>query len=358
MMDEFPAPAHGGNIYQASKEFEIPVENWIDLSAGISTRPYPFSPVSQNAYRQLPYCDPVLIQIAKKYYQTIDVLPVAGSQQVIQLLPDILKQGNLWVPKVGYQEYAYQWTKKGRKVFSYPSFFKEETVDVITRAIEQGAVDHLLVINPNNPTGLILPTPILLKWSKQLQARDGMLIIDEAFMDIHPEESIFKLGKSLPDNLIVLRSFGKFFGLAGIRIGFVSAAADFLKIIQSCLGPWCVNGVAQDIAIEALNDSQWHNRMRKKIQADNSKTLELFTPILAQYCGGLFAQKGLFITWKLEVDEGKTLYSRLAELGVLVRLISYSNQYCLIRIGNAYPLTTDSAGSLPDRLSALIKNSP
>ena len=104
---------HGGNVQQASEKFGLPLQQWIDLSTAINPRAYPFSPLDKRHYQQLPYLDPLFEQAAKAYYSSDNILPVPGSQSVIQLLPDILPSGSLWVPEVGYQEYAYQWEQSG-----------------------------------------------------------------------------------------------------------------------------------------------------------------------------------------------------------------------------------------------------
>ncbi|MBL4608335.1 MAG: aminotransferase class I/II-fold pyridoxal phosphate-dependent enzyme, partial [Pseudomonadales bacterium] len=153
MIEKTSLPFHGGNLQQASEKYGIPQENWIDLSTGINPRSYPFTPLEQRYYQQLPYLDSRLIQVAKDYYHSANVLPVPGSQSVIQLLPDILPAGDLWVPEVGYQEYAHQWQKHGRAIFTYPSFCVEKSVEKINLLLNHGQFGHLLIINPNNPTG-------------------------------------------------------------------------------------------------------------------------------------------------------------------------------------------------------------
>jgi cobalamin biosynthetic protein CobC len=334
MVKNEPFLFHGGNIQQVSEKYKVPIEQWFDLSTGINPRSYPFSLVDKCYYQQLPYLDPHFLQVAKKYYQACNILPIPGSQSVIQLLPDILPPGNLWVPEVGYQEYAYQWQKNDRTIFCYPSFDVDLSIETINLSVEGGLVDHLLIINPNNPTGLVIPVDVIAGWAEQLQSQGGKVIIDEAFVDMQPEQSVFSLGERLPENMIVLRSFGKFFGLAGVRIGFVSAEQDITDVLQWRLGPWFVNGVGQQIAIEALSDTLWHETIRKQIAADNNVTFNLFSPIMREFQARLLTKKGLFSSWSMEAELGQMLYERLAVKGVLVRLIPYSCTHCVLRIGN------------------------
>ena len=333
-MNDSPAPIHGGNIDQASAEFGIAPDQWLDLSTGINARPYPFSPVHPHAFQRLPNIDPALVQAAKTYYQAENILPVAGSQSVIQLLPEILPPGNLWVPRLGYQEYAHHWRKKGRSTHVYSSLSERESIRDIEEALEQGLIDHLLLINPNNPTGVQIPSGTILKWAKQLHRTDGIVVVDEAFMDARPENSVFLCEGGVPDNVIVLRSFGKFFGLAGVRIGFVSAPSFFSSAISSMLGPWSVNGVAQHIAIEALLNTSWQQEARALIVSDNNHTYGLVQPLLVLHHGELLTKQGLFSSWILGIDQGRQLYRCFAKEGVLIRLIPYDKGRCLIRIGN------------------------
>jgi len=353
MIKKTPLPVHGGNIQQASEKYGLPLAQWIDLSTGINPRSYPFSTLDKRYYQQLPYLDPYFIKAAKKYYQTRNILPVPGSQSVIQLLPDMLSSGNLWVPEVGYQEYAYQWQQNGRTILSYPSFDVEESIDSISLSIEQGEVDHLLIINPNNPTGLIIPVDVISAWATQLHSRGGKLIVDEAFVDMQPEQSVFSLEEKLPENMIVLRSFGKFFGLAGVRVGFVSAAQDVMGILQWRLGPWFVNGVAQQIATEALSDTQWHEDIRAQIIKDSSVTIALFEPLMRPFQAKLLTNSGLFSSWRMKAAQGQVLYERLAERGVLVRLIPCSSGYCIVRIGNHWAGDAALPISLAERLETI-----
>lgn len=353
MIKKTPLPVHGGNIQQVSEEYELPLAHWIDLSTGINPRAYPFSTLDKRYYQQLPYLAPRFFQTAKEYYQAANILPVPGSQSVIQLLPDILSSGNLWVPEVGYQEYAYQWQKKGRNILSYPSFNADESIDTISLSIEQGEMDHLLIINPNNPTGLIIPVDVIAEWAKQLQSRGGTLIVDEAFADVKPEHSVFSLTENLPENMIVLRSFGKFFGLAGVRVGFVSAAQDVLDTLQWRLGPWSVSGLAQQIAIEAMSDTQWHEDIRTQIAKDSDMIITLFAPIMRAFQAELLTNIGLFSSWSMKVAQGQMLYERLAERGVLVRLIPYSSAHSIVRIGNHWAGNDVLPISLAERLETI-----
>jgi len=111
----------------------------------------------------------------------------------------------------------------------------------------------------NNPTGEVTPLHKLWAWHSELAARGGWLIVDEAFMDATPTDSLLSTlprfaQKALPPGLIVLRGLGKFFGLAGARVGFVGASPSFLEDLEDALGPWTISAPSRWLAIQALRD--------------------------------------------------------------------------------------------------------
>ena len=115
----------------------------------------------------------------------------------------------------------------------------------------------MVVCNPNNPDGHRTSAQDLLALAKQQAARNGLLIVDEAFADFEATDS---LAPHLPlPGVIVLRSFGKAYGLAGLRLGFALASPGRAALIRTALGPWAVSGPALHIGAMALQDTAWHN---------------------------------------------------------------------------------------------------
>ena len=161
-------------------------------------------------------------------------MPVAGSQMAIQLLPRLRRAGKVGVLSPCYAEHAEAWRRNGyivREVL-------EQEVDFFLDSF-----DVLVVVNPNNPTGLSLTPSRLLDWHTRLAQRGGWLVVDEAFMDNTPPLSLAPFAHQV--GLIVLRSFGKFFGLAGVRLGFVLAERKLLKLLAEQVGPWAVSGATR-----------------------------------------------------------------------------------------------------------------
>jgi cobalamin biosynthetic protein CobC len=129
--------------------------------------------------------------------------------------------------------------------------------------------DVVVVCNPNNPTGKTITPEQLLAWHARLAARGGWLVVDEAFGDTAPGLSV--AAQAQRPGLIVLRSVGKFFGLAGLRLGFVAADADLLAQLEDVLGPWAVSGPAQSIALGALRDRSWQAAAQDRLAREGMR---------------------------------------------------------------------------------------
>lgn len=253
--------------------------------------------------------DKGLMKAAKDYYQTPSVLPVAGSQQAIQLLPLYHRQcfdqpSRVWVPYQGYKEHEKSWRAAGYDIVYYKNFPDK------TQFRKQ---DVVVIINPNNPTGNLCSKSQLIELAKFLKQLQGWLIVDEAFADV------VSFGHSLTcetaiDNLFVLRSIGKFFGLAGIRLGFLCASHLHVRQLHNLLGPWVVNGPAQFIATTALLDTTWQMEQRRKLHTQANSLSKL----LRDYLSIVPVGTDLFKTVYLK--KAPYVYEQLCALGIYVRL--------------------------------------
>jgi len=341
---------HGGDLISASVRYGIPVDNWLDLSTGINPCAYPLPPLSVDCFQRLPYQKPAFDEAVIGYYGHKNFLACSGSQQVIECLPDFLPALTVLLPEIGYQEHRQSWKKHGYECCFYSADNRSNAVNVIEQRLSAGKPFHLVVINPNNPTGLCFTAKQLLAWAERMP-KGGHIIIDEAFIDLSPEQSVLSYyDKFLQlDNLLVLRSFGKFFGLAGIRLGFLFGAPDLIHKIASQLGPWAVNGPAQEIAIAALSDQGWQVEAREKVQQNSEATFALFTPLIEQLASkkqairmsasGTESLFGLYNSWWIETSTALALYEFFAQRGVLLRVITERSStaefadYSLVRSG-------------------------
>lgn len=345
---------HGGDLHTASRQFGTPVEDWIDLSTGINPQYYPIPAFSAEDWQVLPYQRPELEDAVRNYYGDFPCQLASGSQPIIQFLPEVLADLPVLLPDFGYQEHRQHWEKYGAALRYYPALDLDAARESIEQSLATAEAMHLLVINPNNPTGLKFTPAELAVWAEQLQP-GAKLIVDEAFIDLQPEQSV--LSEHYRENMLVLRSFGKFFGLAGIRLGAIFGAEEVMQGLAELLGPWPVNGPAQTLAIAALNDQQWHMEARLNIAANAELTEKLLQPVLAAYDAQPFCREQLFACHRLATERAYDLYRALAEQGILVRLIDLQDGSMLLRTGIIDALNPKRYAQLASRIE-IIDSTP
>lgn len=266
---------HGGGLLKVASQYKVPLENWIDLSTGINPNPWPLPRIPTSLWARLPEENDELTDNAKHYYNCQHVLPVAGSQAAIQALPRLIPQGRIGMLQPAYAEHAHAWLQAGHEVITI------HHPDINARLSN---IDNLLLINPNNPDGQRFTIHELLGWHQSLQAHAGWLIVDEAFIDVSPQDSLAP--HTYLSGLIVLRSLGKFFGLAGARVGFVLAQEDLLKHLSDLLGPWAVSGPSRFIANQALTDRQWQTKTQQQLIQQGQQLKALLTRYYLKPTGG------------------------------------------------------------------------
>jgi len=233
---------HGGNIDWAIGQYGGAPESWVDLSTGINRVPYPVPSLSDAAWRILPTraAREALVETARAAYRTnAAILPVAGAQAAIQMLPRLSPPGKARILSPTYNEHAATLRVAGWHVEEVSTFG-----DLI-------GADLAVVVNPNNPDGRTFAPDELLG----LSASVGQLVVDESFADPRPDLSVaYHAGRN---GLIVLKSFGKFYGLAGVRLGFVLADEKTVAALSEMSGPWPVSGAALEIGRVAMRDRDW-----------------------------------------------------------------------------------------------------
>lgn len=328
-------PLHGGDLITASQRYGIAVNDWLDLSTGLNPSSYPVPQLDDSLFQRLPYLRPEFLEAAAAFYGNDQLMPSNGSQLVIQELPHCLNtvcMSSLPVllPEHGYKEHEDHWKRHGNTIEHYPAFEPDAAVEVIEAALVRGEPFHLVVINPNNPTGLEFSPHQLENWAQRMP--DGSyLIIDEAFIDLTPEQSV--LPQHFCDNMLVLRSFGKFFGLAGIRLGFVFAKALLRCRLQERIGLWTVNGPAQEIAIAAMADRFWQMSAQLNIRRSASVTQELLQPLFEVHAPQRVVYTPLFTCYQFTHETAMAIQDFLAQRGVLIRMVVLDRETSLLRFG-------------------------
>jgi len=358
---------HGGDIQSASRLFGVPIEQWIDLSTGINPESYPVQQLDPSSFQQLPYLKSEFIQAAKEYYcgldnrkcraQISELLAVSGSQAVIQLLPECLPSLPVLLPDPGYQEHRLQWQRSGVSITDYPALELDAATEFINQALHKNKQQHLVIINPNNPSGLQFSPTQLQSWAKRL-ADGAYLIIDEAFMDMQPENSV--LGQHFEPNMVVLRSFGKFFGLAGLRLGFVFANYLIIEKLQQGLGLWAINGPAQTIATLAFQDESWQQQARIDIAGAAKRNQALFRPLFTRLSdenkSGSHKEihEALFSSYWLPIGQAEKLSNFFAKRGILLRHMPFNDKFELLRIGQLNPNNKENIARVASAVSDYV----
>lgn len=244
---------HGGNLDWAIQHFGGDEHQWIDLSTGINRCPYPLPPLTSAHWTALPTqtAQARLIDAARKSYATkAAMLATAGAQAAIQMIPRCFAKATARVLAPTYNEHASSLRLAGWNV------------EEVSNIQELAGADLAVVVNPNNPDGTRHDPAALLS----LKSCVGRLVVDESFADPEPELSLASHG-GIP-GLIILRSFGKFYGLAGVRLGFILGCEDDIAQLAAAAGPWPVSGAAIEIGRVALGDTAWAAATKQRLEED------------------------------------------------------------------------------------------
>ena len=301
--DEEAFTYHGGALEVARRLAPQAPEPWIDLSTGINPHAYPLPDLEAEAWSRLPESGALAgleAAAADRYGAGArSVVAGPGSQALIHALARILPRGTVGALGPTYGGLGAAFAAAGVRVVE------------AKRLDEMGSLDVAMVVNPNNPDGRIIPRAALLDLHERLARRGGVLIVDEAFADFDSAES---LAPTLPaSGAAVLRSFGKCYGLAGLRLGFALASTDIVEPLRAALGPWPVSGPAIAIGVRALADSDWLEATRGRLGKESARLDMLLEGAGWRILGGtrLFRLASH--------DDARGAFERLLAAGILAR---------------------------------------
>ncbi|MEP1934637.1 MAG: threonine-phosphate decarboxylase CobD [Roseibium sp.] len=309
---------HGGDLSHAIERFGGAQADWLDLSTGINPHNYPVpGTFSSDTWTALPSQSALehLIGAARLAYSLPDHLGLAagpGTQLLISLLPNLLPYGPVALAAPTYPSHATVWTRDGRKPVELSSVY----------ALPADA-KIVILVNPNNPDGRLVDVKSLLEIARTLTERGGFLVVDEAFADVVPGGSL--LPHIGDENILILRSFGKFFGLAGVRLGFLAGPPEITAAVTAMLESWCLSGPALEIGTTALKDTAWQEAMTGQLADEMADlTLTLSENMLSVFGGTtLFALAGL--------RNASALHDALARRHIWTRIFDYAPTW--IRFG-------------------------
>jgi cobalamin biosynthetic protein CobC len=305
-------PEHGGDLAFATARYGTPAEGWLDLSTGVNPDPYPFAVRDTEATR-LP--DPGalagLIAAARVRYRvpaTVGLIATPGSEIAIHLLPLLAPPGDVAIMTPTYGSHAQAWRASGRAV-----------TEIATLEDASPSAAVVVVCNPNNPDGRRIDPAAL----AEVNARCAMLVVDEAYADTAPELSLMPRLATAP--AVVLRSFGKFYGLPGLRLGFVAGPDEIAQRLSALLGSWPVSGPAITTATQALADEEWAAATRKALDARSARLRGLLDRCALPVKGGT----SLFVL--VEHADAAEIHVALAQRGIWTRI--FAERPAWIRIG-------------------------
>ncbi|MGF9694986.1 threonine-phosphate decarboxylase CobD [Rhizobium sp. 0TCS1.26] len=313
---------HGGNLARAQQMFPDAPTPWIDLSTGINPHSYPYSPPPATAFSRLP--EPADLACLKgeaaRAYGAPSADHLAAAPGTHILLPLIIEA--VFGPSAG----------AGRTAAILSPTYAEHarlarlcgfTVNETAHFEDMSSADLAIVVNPNNPDGRLFARDDLLALSRRLSSKGGLLLVDEAFMEvIAPSHSVVD---GVHDGLIVLRSFGKFYGLAGVRLGFAVAPQPIAEWLSARLGPWAIPGPTLHVGREAFRDHAWQAQMCARLTQDAGRLDGLLATAGLNVCGGT----SLFRY--LRDRRAQAVFEHLGQAGILVR--RFSEHPDVLRIG-------------------------
>lgn len=291
-------PVHGGDLAAAEARWGKPAQEWLDLSTGINPWPYPIGHLTADSWHRLPGSaeQDGLCRAAAEAYGCApeNVLAGPGSSCLIAGLARCFSPRRVAVVSPTYGEHAIAWAAAGH------------AVSEVGVPADAGGADALVLVNPNNPDGRTHDAAEILALCDQFP----LVVVDEAFGEVAPHLSV--AGRLRP-GLVVLRSFGKFYGLAGLRLGFCLAQPDVLARMGAQLGPWPVSGPALAIGRAALDDRVWADATRAHL-ANAAQRLDAVLN-----AAGLHGLGGTDLFRLVEHPDAAVVYGHLGRAGILVR---------------------------------------
>jgi len=296
---------HGGDLTLPRKEFPNAPQPFVDLSTGINPHPYPLPQFPAEIFARLPQQEALakLLAIAARAYgapSADHVVAGPGTQILLPAAMGLLSPARAKVLGPTYAEHVRVATLLGHSTTEVPD----------VAALEDASL--AVVVNPNNPDGRILRKTTLIDLAEKLRGRGGLLIVDEAFADVVAGDGSLAV-EVMRDNIVVLRSFGKFFGLAGLRLGFALAAPGIARRLAAWLGPWAVPGPSIAVGQAALADTAWILAMRERLRVEAQRLEQMLVQAGLQPAGGT----SLFRLVRTPASD--KLFHHLGRAGILVR---------------------------------------
>ncbi len=304
---------HGGGLDAAIAEYGGLAKDWLDLSTGINPTPYPLPDIPETAWHRLPDADGLarLYSLARGFWGVPDgagMIASAGVSAIIASLPRMAEglgcPRQIRIDTPTYNEYATAFSTAGWQIES-----------------GDASAPVRIIVHPNNPDGGL--ASLSADDIKNDIKNGGLVVIDESFCDLTPNKSLIDLTRY--DNVIVLKGLGKFWGLAGLRLGFAIGQPALMKRLDTLLGPWAISGPAQIIGAGVLQDTTWADNTRARLHKNAGRLDEI------AMANGLTRIGGTDLFRLYSCESAPALKHQLAKHAIWSRVFSYNPNW--IRLG-------------------------
>lgn len=328
---------HGGRLCVARALFPNVPQPWIDLSTGINPGPYPAPRASTRERNRLPEPTELakLEAVAATAFNVEDparIVATGGTESALRLLPYLLKVSAAVIAGPTYSSHFDAWHRAG---------IATQVIADSELSAQASANVAMTVVNPNNPDGRMLERHQLQALHDSLHARGGLLIVDEAFGDLDPQRNVADLaGTERAPGLVVLRSFGKFYGLAGVRLGFVVTSTVIAARLRHMLGDWPVSADALRAGLAAYADPAWAERTRQRLGRAARRLDEILID------AGMTIVGGTSLYRLARASDARTRFTQLLSHGILARPFEHDSS--LLRFG--LPFASNDWRRLADAL--------
>ncbi|WP_019960822.1 threonine-phosphate decarboxylase CobD [Woodsholea maritima] len=325
---------HGGLLDAMKRDFAHAPQPWLDLSTGINPWPYALGPLHPDSLTHLPtetakaQCLGAMAQAWQAKATSITLIP--GSELIIRLLPNLIAPRRVALTRPMYSDHERIWRRAGVEIV-----IADDPLDAVDD------VDLVVICNPNNPDGRAWSREDLRAARVRLAKRGGFLLLDEAYGDLDEGRSLCP--EAGAQGLLILRSTGKFYGLAGLRLGAFLAPPAIQAALEAYLGFWSVSGPALEAGARLYQDLDWQAQMRRRL----AETCSMMDAALESV--GIKAVTGSDLFRYLTLDKAHAVWQHLAEAGIYTRRFNGDDHH--LRLGLC-------AGADLDRLVQALADRP
>jgi threonine-phosphate decarboxylase len=276
--------SHGGDIWGFSRKHNIPLEEVLEFSGPINFMgppPKAVEAVKQNARLIKFYPDPNPVEFKEKIAQYVghgveaeNILLGNGSIELIYMITESLPQTfKAVIPVPSFSEYEKAALRVGGEVtfVQLPADFSMDNEKIKAAVTDDTKI--MCVCNPHSPSGTLYSKKTIMDLVNFCQKRDIIFSIDENYIEFAEEGDKNTVAGEVKnyENLFVIRSVTKFYGLAGLRFGYAIAATNLIDKLETVRQPWSINGLVNMTTLAAFGDTEFIARTKETITKNRAQ---------------------------------------------------------------------------------------